>query len=229
MERKTVPGIMLTLLVASMLTLAFNIQSVRASGTVYVRADGSVDPPTAPIPPQQPIDMVEYFEPHVSVMPGFPTTENEVNVEVSFFFATLPPYVIEFGPLVRTDNTFSIDVTIYVPAPWEHVYMVIHWDNDTCPLGRLSAGTYQFDVYVLYVHYMEGTYYLAKNLSFDVTMAGDIDRDGYVGSSDFSILAGAYGSSVGDSAYKPEADIDNDGYVGSSDFSILAGNYGQSI
>ena len=28
---------------------AFNIQSVRASGTIYIRADGSVDPPDAPI------------------------------------------------------------------------------------------------------------------------------------------------------------------------------------
>jgi len=34
---------MLTLLVISMLTLAFNIQQVRASGTIYIRADGSVE------------------------------------------------------------------------------------------------------------------------------------------------------------------------------------------
>jgi len=32
-----------------MLTLAFNIQPVRASGTIYIRADGTIDPPTAPI------------------------------------------------------------------------------------------------------------------------------------------------------------------------------------
>ena len=32
-----------------MLTLAFNIQPVKASGTIYVRADGSIDPPDAPI------------------------------------------------------------------------------------------------------------------------------------------------------------------------------------
>lgn len=49
MERKAVSGIMLTLLLIGMYTLAFNIQSVKATGTVYIRADGSVDPPTAPI------------------------------------------------------------------------------------------------------------------------------------------------------------------------------------
>jgi len=47
--RKTVSGIMLTLLLIGMLTLAFNIQPVEASGTIYIRADGSIDPPTANI------------------------------------------------------------------------------------------------------------------------------------------------------------------------------------
>jgi parallel beta-helix repeat protein len=31
------------------LTLAFNVQPARASGTIYIRADGSIDPPTASI------------------------------------------------------------------------------------------------------------------------------------------------------------------------------------
>ena len=49
MNRKAVSGIMLTLLLIGMLTLAFNIQPAKASGMIYIRADGSVDPPTAPI------------------------------------------------------------------------------------------------------------------------------------------------------------------------------------
>ncbi|RLC80787.1 MAG: hypothetical protein DRI61_04985, partial [Chloroflexi bacterium] len=47
--RKLFSGIMLTLLLISMLGLMFNIQPVKASGTIYIRADGSIDPPTAPI------------------------------------------------------------------------------------------------------------------------------------------------------------------------------------
>jgi parallel beta-helix repeat protein len=47
--KRTVSGIMLTLLLMSMLTLAFNAQPVKASGTTYIRADGSIDPPTAKI------------------------------------------------------------------------------------------------------------------------------------------------------------------------------------
>ena len=50
MFRKTVSGILLFLLLVSTLTLAFNIKPVKAeSGTIYIKADGSIDPPTAPI------------------------------------------------------------------------------------------------------------------------------------------------------------------------------------
>jgi parallel beta-helix repeat protein len=47
--RKTVSGIMLSLLVISTLTSTFNIQPVKASGTIYIRPDGSIDPLTTPI------------------------------------------------------------------------------------------------------------------------------------------------------------------------------------
>jgi len=57
MEKKTASAIMLTLLLASMLTLAFNIQPVKAEGTIYIRADGSIDPPDAPI---STVDYVTY-------------------------------------------------------------------------------------------------------------------------------------------------------------------------
>jgi parallel beta-helix repeat protein len=49
LERKAVSGIMLPLLLASMLSVAFNIQPTGATGIVYIRADGSVDPLTTPI------------------------------------------------------------------------------------------------------------------------------------------------------------------------------------
>ena len=48
-EKKAVSGILLTLLLVSVFVLAFNIQPVRAQGTIYIRADGSIDPPTAPV------------------------------------------------------------------------------------------------------------------------------------------------------------------------------------
>jgi len=53
MRKKIHSGMMLALLLIGMLTLAFNIQGARAdwtwTETIYIRADGSVDPDTAPI------------------------------------------------------------------------------------------------------------------------------------------------------------------------------------
>jgi len=51
LERKVVSGIMFTLLLMGMLILTFNVQPVKSAwtGTVYIRADGSIDPADAPI------------------------------------------------------------------------------------------------------------------------------------------------------------------------------------
>jgi len=48
MNRKLVLMLALTLLVGT-LSVAFSVQRAEASGTIYIRADGSIDPPTAPI------------------------------------------------------------------------------------------------------------------------------------------------------------------------------------
>ena len=48
-DRKAVTGITLTLLLIGALGLVFDVGLVGAGGTIYIRADGSIDPPTAPI------------------------------------------------------------------------------------------------------------------------------------------------------------------------------------
>jgi len=48
MNRKLVLMLTLTLLIGT-LNVALNVQKAKASGTIYIRADGSIDPPTAPI------------------------------------------------------------------------------------------------------------------------------------------------------------------------------------
>jgi len=46
---KAVAGAALALLIVGLLSSAFNVQPVMASTVVYIRADGSIDPPTSPI------------------------------------------------------------------------------------------------------------------------------------------------------------------------------------
>lgn len=49
MSRKLVLLAGLIVIVVGMLGGAFNVQRAEASGTIYIRADGSIDPDTAPI------------------------------------------------------------------------------------------------------------------------------------------------------------------------------------
>jgi len=49
MSKRTVSGMVLIPLLIGMVILTFDIQPVKASETIYIRADGRVDPPTAPI------------------------------------------------------------------------------------------------------------------------------------------------------------------------------------
>ena len=47
--KRVASAILLVILLTSMLCSAFKVMPVGATGTIYIRADGSIDPPTAPI------------------------------------------------------------------------------------------------------------------------------------------------------------------------------------
>jgi len=49
LDRRAASGVMLTLLLVGFLAVTINVSVVEAGGTVYIRADGSVDPSSAPI------------------------------------------------------------------------------------------------------------------------------------------------------------------------------------
>jgi len=49
LERKLVLTSIIVILLTSLLGVAFRVEKVQASGTIYIRADGSIDPPTANI------------------------------------------------------------------------------------------------------------------------------------------------------------------------------------
>lgn len=57
---------------------------------------------------------------------------------------------------------------------------------------------------------------------------GDSDDDNEVGIGDYSLISGAFGTSLGDTGYDPAADIDWDGEVGIGDYSLLSANFGMT-
>jgi hypothetical protein len=55
---------------------------------------------------------------------------------------------------------------------------------------------------------------------------GDLDGDGFVNVTDFTLFAAAYGSQTGDADYRPLADIVCDGCVNVTDFTAFGAEYG---
>jgi len=49
MWKNAVSGTMCMLVLLSLLTFAFHVPCVKAEGTIYIRSDGTVDPPTSSI------------------------------------------------------------------------------------------------------------------------------------------------------------------------------------
>jgi len=122
----------------------------------------------------------DYYYPDVTLNPSSPTTSENINTTVSFVFASYPPYVEEFGPLIQDGNTFSVNITIYVPAPWEAVLLIVHADSYTYNVGNLSEGEYEFEVNVHHIHYTEGMVYLGANVNLHVTRASIVVPDDYL-------------------------------------------------
>lgn len=115
MNSKAVFGTLLAMLLVGMVTVAFSIQLARAS-------DGFV----------------------VIISPEHPTTRDEVNVTTILLNIPSISIGIEFGPLVRVGNEFSVDINETVPLIQLDVYVgnVSH----TYELMRLSEGSYNFTV-----------------------------------------------------------------------------------
>lgn len=97
--------------------------------------------------------------------------------------------------------------------------------NFTLPVS--VSGNY--DVFVKASHWLRKQ----VNLSFDTAnvnlnvalINGDADGDNEIGSSDLSLLSGAFLTTIGDPGFSEAADLDGDGEIGSSDLSILSSNF----
>jgi len=64
-------------------------------------------------------------------------------------------------------------------------------------------------------------------VDFGTTREGDANNDDWVTGVDFSLLAGAFGSTPGDANWNANCDFNRDNAVTGMDFSLLNGNFGQ--
>jgi parallel beta-helix repeat protein len=104
---KTVSGVTLVLLVTSMLVLTATIRPVKAGGTIYIRAGGSVDPPTAPV---STLDKVIYTltDNIISSSTGITVERDNVTIDGNQYTVQGPDYEILYG----IDLTGRSNVTI---------------------------------------------------------------------------------------------------------------------
>jgi len=58
-------------------------------------------------------------------------------------------------------------------------------------------------------------------------LVGDANNDNTINVSDFSLVAVAFGKSLGASGYDTRTDFNGDATINIADFSLLAGNFGQ--
>lgn len=97
--------------------------------------------------------------------------------------------------------------------------------------ASVPPGTYDF--------YAKGSHWLKKlrgavtvtssgasGVNFTLTN-GDVNNDNEVGPSDFTILSGTFGRSLGDAGYDARADLNGDDEVGPADFTILSAHFGE--
>lgn len=170
---------------------------------------------------------VGFCSPDVTLNPSTPTTAHNINITVCYYFGTAPPSVTDFGPIVQAGNTFSVNVTVLFPAPWEYVLYIVHTDSHTYNLGNLSVGEYEFRVYINRTHFMEN-FYLGERVHFNVTFLGDIDHDMDVDIFDAVRCGIAYGSTPSSPNWNPNCDIAEPyGVIDIFDLVTIAGNYGE--
>jgi len=96
----------------------------------------------------------------------------------------------------------------------------------------LPAGTYNWRVkdpkYLANGGSLVLTGAAVTNVEMGFVRTGDASDNNVVDSTDFAILRGTFGKSVGQPGYDDRADFDGNEAVNATDFSLLRGNFGTS-
>ncbi len=146
----------------------------------------------------------------------FNNTKGTLDVTNSFYTSPLEDPPLTSGPGTLANVTFTV-----VGYGVSNITFV---DRNTRLIGAYEVGG-EWEQYNIIDDSMMGH---IEGSIFENPNPGDCDVDRDVDYDDFIVLAGAYGSSLGQPGYDERADFDRDDDVDYDDFIILAGNYGQS-
>jgi hypothetical protein len=242
MNEKAVSGILLALLLLiGMLTLTFNSQAVRASGTICNRVGGTYDIAvnnTGAARLRIPDPLFGMMVPVFVVVENQGSSPIETDVEVNAFYDTT---------LIGTTTVYA---DWYDPIyPGDQRVVSINWDLEPLPNGvytiSANASVLPGETNTANNFFVNGD--VLKTIFADVTGDGlvdlfdlftlskahnatthfaDLNSDGIVNMTDAYIMWAAAGSTSESSNWNPYADLDGDGYIGSSDSGVLGASIG---
>ena len=157
--KRIVSGIMFTLLLIGMISTVFNIMPVAAT---------------------------EFGGFEVYISPEFPTTHDEVNATVGFWFLGSRPAFVRFSNLTRDGYTFMADINfsmVFLDIYGRWIY------NHTYCLDTLPQGSYSF-IATTYRVLNETTRYMFAGVikPFTVTPNIDFNNDGRIDEDDVWIF-----------------------------------------
>ncbi len=165
-------------------------------------------------------------DPTATFLPGtFNNTEGKLSMSTALFFFSEEPAPVTYGPGTLANVTFTVvgyggsDITLGNETKLKGYTEGINPDTGETEPGY--GDPYNIiDAETMPDHIQHGY--------FSNVMPGDIDGGGDVDPGDFSIFAGAYGTSMGQLDYNPNCNLDGDGEVDPADLFDLSKNYGKT-
>lgn len=131
-------------------------------------------------------------------------------------------------------NAIPITLTLRLQSGGpDNEYASLNTDNYgffTVTVGSLPTGAYNWRVkdpkYLATSGSVTLTGAAVTNVEMGLQLAGDADNNNVVNTSDFTILKGTFGKTLGDPGYDDRADFDGSLVVNASDFNLLKSSFG---
>lgn len=203
-----------------------------SGNNVVVSMNGTVVSTAALASPGSGSPFLGYQDPFAGSLPGLPAKSFAIFDNVRVYTTSAPHVFTGTVDLLDFDSDAGQLVTVELVDGNDNTVQ-----KSKVPLA--AGGEFSFATSYLGDHtvYISGLTWLRKSLGI-ITLSsggsttvssslrnGDVNGDNEIGAADFSALAAAYDSVLGETNYSRPADLNGDEEVGAADFSILAANY----
>jgi len=133
MNRKIVSGLILTALLAGMLILAFDIQPLKANGTITIRSDGSIGPPDGRIVTD---DLVHYYFTQNIMYDTIVVNRDNIVIDGAGYTLEGSPQFYEGEIGIELDHRTNVNITNLEAKKW--TIGIDIWSSSFCTISRTN-------------------------------------------------------------------------------------------